>query len=109
MMGAMARMQMCIRDSSETEGCKADFTAFENIDKAPEERERGITISIAHIEYETDKRHYACLLYTSLPSSALANRTSTRLLAIAGCPTCSAFASPKRFRDGLKAMLRHAS
>ena len=37
----------------------ADFTAFENIDKAPEERERGITISIAHIEYETDTRHYA--------------------------------------------------
>ena len=37
----------------------ADFTAFENIDKAPEERERGITISIAHIEYETDARHYA--------------------------------------------------
>ena len=37
----------------------ADFTAFENIDKAPEERERGITISIAHIEYETDQRHYA--------------------------------------------------
>jgi elongation factor Tu len=38
---------------------KADFTAFDQIDKAPEERERGITISIAHIEYETDKRHYA--------------------------------------------------
>ena len=38
---------------------KADFTAFEDIDKAPEERERGITISIAHIEYETDTRHYA--------------------------------------------------
>ena len=37
----------------------ADFTAFEDIDKAPEERERGITISIAHIEYETDSRHYA--------------------------------------------------
>ena len=37
----------------------ADFTAFEDIDKAPEERERGITISIAHIEYETDTRHYA--------------------------------------------------
>ncbi|WP_428421149.1 GTP-binding protein, partial [Paraeggerthella hominis] len=37
----------------------ADFTAFENIDKAPEERERGITISIAHIEYETEARHYA--------------------------------------------------
>ena len=54
---------------------------FSNIDKAPEERERGITISTAHIEYETDARHYAhvdcpghadyvknmitCLLYTS--------------------------------------------
>ncbi len=38
---------------------RADFTAFENIDKAPEERERGITISIAHIEYESDARHYA--------------------------------------------------
>jgi len=37
----------------------ADFVAFENIDKAPEERERGITIALAHIEYETDKRHYA--------------------------------------------------
>jgi elongation factor Tu len=37
----------------------ANFTAFDQIDKAPEERERGITISIAHIEYETDKRHYA--------------------------------------------------
>ena len=33
--------------------------AFENIDKAPEERERGITISTAHVEYETAKRHYA--------------------------------------------------
>ena len=37
----------------------ADFTAFDQIDMAPEERERGITISIAHIEYETDTRHYA--------------------------------------------------
>jgi len=37
----------------------ADFTAFDQIDKAPEERERGITISIAHIEYESDSRHYA--------------------------------------------------
>ncbi len=37
----------------------ADFTPFDQIDKAPEERERGITISIAHVEYQTDKRHYA--------------------------------------------------
>ena len=44
---------------SETEGCKADFTAFEDIDKAPEERERGITISVAHVEYETANRNYA--------------------------------------------------
>jgi len=35
------------------------FTAFENIDKAPEERERGITINVSHVEYETDNRHYA--------------------------------------------------
>src|SRR2546429_986833 len=35
------------------------FTAFDQIDKAPEEKARGITISIAHVEYESDKRHYA--------------------------------------------------
>jgi elongation factor Tu len=44
---------------SETEGCKANFTAFDQIDKAPEERQRGITISVAHVEYETANRHYA--------------------------------------------------
>lgn len=37
----------------------ADFTDFSNIDKAPEEKERGITIATAHVEYETDNRHYA--------------------------------------------------
>jgi elongation factor Tu len=37
----------------------ATFTAYDQIDKAPEERERGITIAIAHVEYQTDKRHYA--------------------------------------------------
>ncbi len=37
----------------------AEFQDYENIDKAPEERARGITINTAHIEYETDKRHYA--------------------------------------------------
>ena len=36
-----------------------EAVAFENIDKAPEERERGITISTAHVEYETENRHYA--------------------------------------------------
>jgi len=38
---------------------KVAFTAFDEIDKAPEERERGITIAIAHVEYETENRHYA--------------------------------------------------
>jgi len=38
---------------------QASFTAFDEIDKAPEEKERGITIATAHVEYETDKRHYA--------------------------------------------------
>ncbi len=38
---------------------QADFTAYDQIDKAPEEKARGITISTAHVEYETDSRHYA--------------------------------------------------
>lgn len=38
---------------------QAEYVEFDNIDKAPEERERGITINIAHVEYETDTRHYA--------------------------------------------------
>jgi len=38
---------------------KADYTDYSSIDKAPEERERGITINTAHVEYETDARHYA--------------------------------------------------
>ncbi|MBC8514982.1 elongation factor Tu [bacterium] len=37
----------------------ADFTAFDDIDKAPEEKERGVTINVAHVEYETENRHYA--------------------------------------------------
>jgi translation elongation factor EF-Tu-like GTPase len=42
------------------------YVPFDEIDKAPEERERGITIATAHVEYETDNRHYAhvdCRLY----------------------------------------------
>ena len=38
---------------------QAEFRAFDSIDNAPEEKERGITINIAHVEYETEKRHYA--------------------------------------------------
>ena len=38
---------------------KAQYTAYDQIDKAPEERERGITINTSHVEYETEKRHYA--------------------------------------------------
>ena len=38
---------------------KAEYKAYDQIDTAPEEKERGITISTAHVEYETDNRHYA--------------------------------------------------
>jgi len=41
------------------ESGKAQFTSYDQIDKAPEEKARGITINTAHVEYETDKRHYA--------------------------------------------------
>ena len=44
---------------SEADGSSANFVAYDQIDKAPEEKERGITIATAHVEYETDKRHYA--------------------------------------------------
>ena len=44
---------------SETAGSSATYTAYDQIDKAPEEKERGITISTAHVEYETANRHYA--------------------------------------------------
>ena len=49
---------------------QAEAMAYDAIDKAPEEKERGITINTAHVEYETETRHYAhvdcpCLLYTS--------------------------------------------
>jgi elongation factor Tu len=44
---------------SEADGSSANFVAYDQIDKAPEEKERGITISTAHVEYETGKRHYA--------------------------------------------------
>jgi len=45
--------------SESGEGGGTEFTSFDEIDKAPEERERGITIAIAHVEYETPNRHYA--------------------------------------------------
>ncbi len=44
---------------SERVGGENQMTGFDMIDKAPEERERGITIQIAHVEYETENRHYA--------------------------------------------------
>ena len=56
---------------SETEGCKADFTAFENIDKAPEERERGITISVSTLSTRP-------LLATTLMLTAPATPTTSR-------------------------------
>ncbi|MEJ5187182.1 MAG: GTP-binding protein, partial [Candidatus Geothermincolales bacterium] len=41
------------------QGLDVEERSFESIDNAPEERERGITIAIAHVEYQTEKRHYA--------------------------------------------------
>ena len=44
---------------SEAEGCSANFKGYADIDKAPEEKARGITINSTHVEYETTERHYA--------------------------------------------------
>ena len=43
----------------------AEKKDYDSIDAAPEEKERGITINTAHVEYQTEKRHYACLAYAS--------------------------------------------
>ena len=51
-----AAITKCLHDKNPA---WADFTDYANIDKAPEERERGITINTAHVEYQTEKRHYA--------------------------------------------------
>ena len=55
-----------------------EAVAFENIDKAPEERERGITISTAHVEYETKKRHYP-LIRTAIPPPIIPIATAKKL------------------------------
>src|SRR5438067_9678865 len=70
------------------------FTPFDQIDKAPEEKARGITISIAHVEYETDKRHYA---HVDMPAHADYTKTSiTRTAQVYGTiPVVSAAAAPK--------------
>ena len=44
---------------ADTEGCSANFRGYADIDKAPEEKARGITINSTHVEYETAARHYA--------------------------------------------------
>ena len=49
----------CDHEDFGQDGPGASYTAYDQIDKAPEEKARGITISTAHVEYETDKRHYA--------------------------------------------------
>ncbi len=51
-----AAITKCLHDKN---SAWADFTDYANIDKAPEERERGITINTSHVEYQTEKRHYA--------------------------------------------------
>ena len=54
-----AAISMALAAKSENEETKKAASNYEDIDNAPEERERGITINTAHVEYETDKRHYA--------------------------------------------------
>ena len=49
-----------------------ELSPFDSIDKAPEERQRGITISIAHVEYQTEKRHYA---HVDCPATPTTSRT----------------------------------
>ena len=51
---------------------KVQFRAFDSIDNAPEERERGITIAVAHVEYETANRHYA---HIDCPGTRTTSRT----------------------------------
>ena len=66
----------------------ATYTAYDQIDKAPEERARGITISTAHVEYETKNRHYAhvpccglfCYAATSSSSSSITEAESIFLI-----------------------------
>jgi len=55
--GCHSAQYLSYRNLSEKGG--AEYIAYDQIDKAPEEKERGITIATAHVEYETDKRHYA--------------------------------------------------
>ena len=50
----------------------ANFRSFDSIDNAPEERARGITIAIAHVEYETENRHYA---HVDCPATPTTSRT----------------------------------
>ena len=59
----------------------ADFTPFDQIDKAPEERERGITIAIAHVEYQTEHRHWSGAGRVGVPAhgpAELARRAAGR-------------------------------
>lgn len=46
----------------------ADFRAYDQIDNAPEEKARGLTIAISHIEYQTETRHYAILTVLDMPT-----------------------------------------
>ena len=50
----------------------ADFSAFDQIDNAPEEKARGITIAISHVEYETENRHYA---HVDCPGTVTTSKT----------------------------------
>jgi elongation factor Tu len=55
---------------AQTDPSRTRFVAFDRIDRAPEERQRGITINLAHVEYETATRHYALSTCQGTPTTS---------------------------------------
>ena len=67
----------------------AQARSYDSIDNAPEEKERGVTINISHIEYETEKRHYAhidCPGHADYVKNMSATRLASRVLPVPGGP-----------------------
>ena len=81
---------------------EAEYRAFDTIDNAPEERERGITIAIAHVEYETDARQSFCIAgetrTTSWPRKSLSGQSRTATSARSATWTMARRRSRRRSR-----------
>lgn len=86
---------------------EAEFVDYANIDKAPEERERGITINTAHVEYETATRHYAhvdCPGHADYIKNMITAESATMLSPKWARPTFGLQSSPQRSRIFLSAL-----